>query len=101
MTLAEDGRSLVEVEFEYLRGSHPHAEPDRDDTAGRSAGDQIEEVTDRPLRVLLDRCQEGSRERPEQSTTVDREDAIQGFGCPVALLTPAPQNASTQGGSVR
>ena len=101
MVLTEDSRPLVNVEFEYLRRRHSHAEPDGDDAAGRGAGNQVKEIADRPLCVLLDRRQEGSRERPEQSTAVVREDAIQGFGCPVALLISAPQNAAIQRGIVR
>ena len=73
--LAENLRAPVLVEIEELARAKPHREPDRDDSPGGGARDQIEVAADRPREVLLEPREERGRKRAEDPAPVDAEDA--------------------------
>jgi len=69
----EDRRALVDVELEDLPRRQPGAERERDDAAGRGAGDEVEVLDDGRADVLLQPGEESRREDPAHSAAIQCE----------------------------
>ena len=73
--LAEDRRSLLDVELEDVAGGKPEAESDGDDAAGGRAGDQIEVFADRVFEMFFEPRKKRGREHAADPAAVERQDA--------------------------
>ena len=66
-------RPSATVELKHVLGTKPHAEPDREDTSGRRAGDKIELTRDGNAKRLFQRRQDRRRECAFDTAPIESE----------------------------
>ena len=73
--LPENMRAATDIEVKEITRGNAHRQSDRQNAACRRSCDQIEILSDGPVEILFQRCEEGRRLRSHDAAAVDRKNS--------------------------